>query len=312
MKIALAAAFTTVLAIAGPAVAQMERPSGAPGALSTARDLYTSARYDEALAVLNSLRVGDAADRKAVEQYRSLCLLALGRASEAETAIAAVVTADPTYQPDEADASPRVRATFTDVRRRLLPEIATARYKTAKLTYDRGEWATAEKQFQLVLELLDDRDMGGRLPDLRVLAAGFRELSARAAEPPPDPKPESKPDPPPAPVRSAVPPASPAPTAPVPGKVYGADDANVTVPVVVKQAIPAVPQNLVALARTRGLLEVVIDEQGRVISMAIRSSIHPNYDSQLLAAARDWKYQPAKVNGQPVKFRRLIQVTVKK
>jgi TonB family protein len=98
----------------------------------------------------------------------------------------------------------------------------------------------------------------------------------------------------------------------VPGKVYGADDANVTVPVVVKQAIPAVPQNLVTLARTRGLLEVVIDEQGRVISMAIRSSIHPNYDSQLLAAARDWKYQPAKVNGQPVKFRRLIQVTVKK
>lgn len=312
MNLALGAALTTILWIAAPAVAQVERPSSsAQSRLSTARDLYASARYDEALAVLNGLRAGDAADRKAVEQYRSLCLLALGRASEAEAAIAAVVTADPTYQPDEADAAPRVRATFTDVRRRLLPEIATARYKTAKLTYDRREWASAAKQFQLVLDLLDDRDMGGRLPDLRELAAGFLELSARAAEPPPEPKPEP-PDSPPVAARAALPPASTAPTGPVPGRIYGADDANVTVPIVVKQPIPAVPQNLMTLARPRGLLEVVIDEQGRVISMAIRSSIHPTYDSQLLAAARDWKYQPAKVNGQPVKFRRLIQVTVRK
>src|SRR5439155_26332891 len=62
-----------------------------------ARDLYASARYDEALAVLNDLRPADAngvSDRKSIEQYRSLCLLALGRGTEAESAIAAVVTAD--------------------------------------------------------------------------------------------------------------------------------------------------------------------------------------------------------------------------
>ena len=50
------------------------------------------------------------ADRKSIEQYRSLCLLALGRGTEAESAIAAVVTADPSYLPGEAEASPRVRA----------------------------------------------------------------------------------------------------------------------------------------------------------------------------------------------------------
>src|SRR4249919_1440330 len=70
-----------------------------------ARDLYASARYDEALAVLNDLRPADAgiavADRKSIEQYRSLCLLALGRGTEAEGAIAAVVTADPSYLPNE-------------------------------------------------------------------------------------------------------------------------------------------------------------------------------------------------------------------
>ena len=41
--------------------------------VSTARDLYTSARYDEALAVLNDMRPADGAaanvDRKSIEQY---------------------------------------------------------------------------------------------------------------------------------------------------------------------------------------------------------------------------------------------------
>src|SRR4030095_8712674 len=82
-----------------------------------ARDLYASARYDEALAVLNDLRPADAtsavSDRKSIEQYRSLCLLALGRVTEAESAIAAVVNADPSYLPGEAEASPRVRAAFS-------------------------------------------------------------------------------------------------------------------------------------------------------------------------------------------------------
>src|SRR5207253_4315949 len=127
-----------------------------------ARDLYASARYDEALAVLNDLHPGDASaavsDRKSIEQYRSLCLLALGRGSEAESAIAAVVTADPSYLPGEAEASPRVRAAFSDVRRRLLPEIATSRYTEAKGSFDRKDHATAVGQFKQVIALLDDPD----------------------------------------------------------------------------------------------------------------------------------------------------------
>src|SRR3954465_5179121 len=68
--------------------------------LTAAPDLYASARYDEALAVLNGLPSDAvASDRKSIEQYRSLCLLALGRGSEAESAIAAVVTADPMFMP---------------------------------------------------------------------------------------------------------------------------------------------------------------------------------------------------------------------
>src|SRR3954463_8964059 len=108
------------------------------GPLANARDLYASARYDEALAVLIGLPMGvESTERKTIQQYRSLCLLALGRGSEAESAIAAVVTVDPLFVPGEADASPRVRTAFSDVRQRLLPQIASAHYTLAKAAYDR-------------------------------------------------------------------------------------------------------------------------------------------------------------------------------
>src|SRR4029078_1820771 len=106
-----------------------------------------------------------------------------------------------------------------------------------------------------------DPDNNGRLGDMRVLTAGFLELSARAAAPPP-----VEPAPAPAPVIPPVtaPEPAPAPGGPIPGKVYGAEDAMVRAPVVVKQDIPSVPQNLMTIAKPRGLLEVGIDREGRV------------------------------------------------
>jgi protein TonB len=299
------AAFVLAMGLALPAGAQLAGQVGMPqgGPLNAAKDLYASARYDEALSVLNGLRIGEAVDRKAVEQYRSLCLLALGRASEAENAIAAVVKEDPTYRPGDSE-SPRVRATFADVRKRLLPDITTARYQNAKSAYDRRDWAGAEAQFRTVLALIDDPDNTGRLTDLRVLAAGFLELSARAAAPPPvEPKPTAPP-----PV--AAPP--PAPAGPIPGKIYTADDEDVTPPVVIRQDIPGIPQMMIATSRPRGLVDIVIDELGRVVSMTMRGSIHPTYDAQVLGAARDWKYKPATLNGKPVRYRRLIAINVQR
>ena len=287
LAILLAAAVT-----AAPSAAQTD---GNP--LAAARQLYASARYDEALAVLNGLTPGEFSDRKSIEQYRSLCLLALGRGQEAEHAIAAVVTADPLYRPSEADASPRVRAAFTDVRRRLLPEIATTRYAAAKAAYDRKQHAEAEQMFRELMALLDDRDMGGRLADLRTLANGFLELSAKAAAP--APQPEAKP----APVR----PSEPTPT---PGRVYSADEPGVVPAVAIKQEVPRLPASLLQLARDRGVIEIVIDEQGRVIHAQIRSSVHSVYDAQVLAAARDWRYQPATMAGQRIRFRKLIQISI--
>ena len=308
------AAFVVAIGLALPAAAQLDGPigPGPQGPLNTAKDLYASARYDEALSMLNGLRIGEAVDRRTVEQYRSLCLLALGRASEAESAIANVVKEDPIYRPGSSE-SPRVRAMFTDVRKRLLPEITTARYQVAKQAYDRRDWAAAEAQFRLVLALIDDPDNAGPLTDLRVLTAGFLELSVRAAAPPAPPV-----EPKPAAAASVAPSSSsststpPSLAAPAPGKIYTADDPEVTPPVVVRQDIPRISQATIAMARSRGLVDVVIDELGRVVGLTIRNSIHPTYDAQILAAAKDWKYKPATLDGTPVKYRRLISINVQR
>ena len=127
-----------------------------------------------------------------IEQYRSLCLLALGRGAEAEAAIAVVVASDPMYQPTETEASPRVRTAFSEVRQRQLPDIARTRYASAKAAFDRKDYPAAEQQFRELLRLIDDPDMGGRLGDLRMLVTGFVDLSAAAAAPPPEPKPEPR------------------------------------------------------------------------------------------------------------------------
>ena len=295
-----------VIALAAPGRAQLR--DGRENPLLAARDLYASARYDEALAVLNGLQPVDGvtSDRKSIEQYRSLCLLALGRGTEAESAIAAVVTADPLFMPGEADASPRVRTAFSDVRQRLLPEIAATRYAAAKAVFDRKDFASAELQFRNLLAVLNDPQMAGRLNDLRTLANGFVDLAAAAAAPPPEPKKAEAPAVPvaPPPVAAAPPAQSREP------HVWTADETGVTLPVVLRQDVPRVPTGFSAQARDRGLLDIVIDEQGRVIAMTLRISLHPMYDPLLLAAARDWKYRPATVGGVPVKFRKLIQITL--
>lgn len=305
LVIMLATVGSSSLSAQGPGFASRPGVTSREANVAAARELYATARYDEALALLNGIRTSDAtepSERKTIEQYRSLCLLALGRDQEAEAAIAAAVTADPFFIPSEAEASPRVRTAFSEVRSRLLPDIASAQYTTAKQLFDRKEHAAAEREFRDLVTLLDDPQMNGRLADLRVLATGFLDLAAAAAAPPPPPKTES-PAPAPLPVAAAAPP----PSAP---RIYGGDDSDVVAPVAIRQQFPTLPAAIVGMTKERGIIELIIDEQGRVVSLTLRASIHPVYDTLLVGAAREWKYKPATVNGAPVRYRKMIQVQV--
>ena len=269
--------------------------------IATARELYVTANYEEALGVLTRLELpgNQPLDRLAIDQYRAFCFLALGRTAEAERAIEAVLSADPSYRPAEADASPRLRSAFAAVRQRILPVLVQREYAHAKAAFDRQDFAAAAAEFDRVLLSLDDSALGdaARIPplaDLRTLATGFRDLSARAAAPPPAPAP--------APVVAAAPPK-------VIKEVYSTAEAGVTPPVIVKQSLPPFPRDLVS--RGGGVLEVLINQTGSVESAIMRSPINPRYDSIVLLAARAWKYQPAMVDGTPVKFRKFINITLK-
>jgi protein TonB len=296
-----AVSLTALFVLSGAVAAAQERD------LAAARELYASASYDDALAVLNRLRAAEhpASQARTIEQYRAFCLLALGRAADAQQAIEAVVAAEPSYQPSESEVSPRIRSAFADVRRRMLPAIIQQKYAEAKAAFDRKAFAAAATGFSQVLVALTDPAVAADanrppLSDLRMLAAGFEELSAKAAAPPPPP-----PSPPPAPVVAAPPP----PPMPVAFRVYSGDDREVLPPAIINQVLPPF-QGTVITPRT-GILEVLISETGDIESAVMTQSVSTAYDRLAVNAARAWRFKPATVNGVPVKFRKTVQITVR-
>ena len=280
----------------------------AEDSLSSARDLYAAAAYEDALAALDRLRAGGVRvdENRAVDQYRAFCLLALGKSTEAAQAIEAVVSADPSYHPSDSDVSPRVRAAFSDVRRRLLPDLAQQKYVQAKAAFDRKDYRAASENFSQLLDLFADPDLAAAasrppLTDLRVLTVGFRELSVQAVQalaPPP-------------PLPTVAPQAAPLPAAPPPPeplRIYAASDTNVVPPATVRQDVPPFGGSI--FKPILGVIEVLIDERGNVITATIRGPMNIVYDRQVLQAASQWRYKPAMLNGTPVRYRKFIQIAL--
>ena len=270
---------------------------------AVARDLYGAAEYERALEILDRLRTSpehaSSSDAAAVEQYRALCLLALGRPSDAEQAIAALVLADPAFVPSDSMMSPSLRATFHDVRIRTLPAAVQGQYDAAKAAFDRREFAAAAVGFSGVIRIMSDPDLAqastvAPLSDIKTLSQGFRELSTSASAPAPPPL-------------IATPPVV---APPAPPQVFSADQVDVVAPVAERQVLPQFPAQLTA--SRSGMLELVIDEQGSVESAMMRVSIEPRYDRMVLDAARSWRYRPATRAGVPVKYRKTMQIAVKR
>jgi hypothetical protein len=267
----------------------------AEGSLAAARELYASAAYDDALAMLNGLTSAAKApeERQSIDLYRTLCLVALGRSSDADHAIEAMIQRDPLYRASADDVSPRLRSAIVDVRKRLLPSIIQNEYAEAKAAFDKQDFPAATAGFEGVLKGIADPDISAfaavpPLSDLRTLAGGFKDLSVKLT-PPPAPPPEPKPE---RPVRS----------------LYSADDAGVVAPVAIEQKVPKFPAAVVR--PVTGMLELVIDETGAVQSEMMRVPIEPAFDKLVLSAAAKWQYRPATLDGRPVKFMKRLSISV--
>lgn len=102
----------------------------------------------------------------------------------------------------------------------------------------------------------------------------------------------------------------PAPFAPLDIFTYDWRDKDVVAPTPVAQPIdgwwgamgePAVGTKL-------GVVDLVVDEQGRVADAYIYQSVNRVYDAVLLASVKHWQFRPATRGGRAVKYRRLTGV----
>jgi TonB family protein len=293
--------------------------SAAQEPLQTVKQLYGEANYEDALAALDKLPADTV--RPEIEQYRVLSLTALGRSEEAQKVMEGLIRADPSYSLDPSETPPRVREAFTTVRQKLLPGLTRQLYFDARAALDRRERDQAIAMFSKVIAIIDSAgNAAGSSAELRILADGFLDLSralpvsgAAASTTAAVTSPE--------PATPTPTPAAPTPAAPTSGASARAASAAVisagavieTRPVALSQELP-VWQPGDSLSRRgvyNGAVLVRIGTDGKVHSAEITKSVHPTYDSSLLRAARNWRYQPAKRGEIPVPSELTVEVNLR-
>jgi len=287
---------------------------GAQDPLSAAKDLYASAAYEDALSALAGVD-GAAAPALArqADEYRAFCLFALGRTREAESVAESLIRRQPLATLDAADTSPRLERLFGDVRKRLLPSLVREQFRTARAEIDRKSFGSAEAPLSEARQLIAEAERLGvkddGMADLSVLVDGFLQLIQSAAAQRSAPRADALVAPPPSAAPAARAEFAVAPAA-VPA--YTITDVRVSPPVTVDQNVPGMPPALRAIMRSTkktGVLDIVIDESGHVVDVTMRQSLHSAYDSMVVRSAAHWKYQPATVDGVPVRFIKTIVLT---
>lgn len=83
-------------------------------------------------------------------------------------------------------------------------------------------------------------------------------------------------------------------------------------PRVVYQPAPAIDKHMRKKAPGTVYLLFVVSADGRVEMPVVQSSTDPVFDKPALSAIRQWKFEPGKRNGKPVRFRMRVPITFPK
>ena len=105
---------------------------------------------------------------------------------------------------------------------------------------------------------------------------------------------------------STVPP----PFAPLDIFTFDPHDKDVVPPVAVSQAVSGWwgAMGEPPAGTPLGILDLVIDDAGRVVEAGIYQSVNRLYDAVLLQSVKQWRYRPASRGGRPVRYRRIINI----
>jgi TonB family protein len=271
-----------VLAWATRAAAQNE--------IETAHRALTSAAYEDALATLSRLDVSPSSPEAVrVAKYRALCLLALGRESDADEAVRTVLRADPLYEPDTAEVSATVKGEYAIVRERLLPSVVDERYKQAKAAFDGHDYRAASGQFRTVIDLIDAFPLTGNdaalMTDLRRLSTEFFDLSVKLG-------------------------TSATPAQDSSDRIYDAGTPGILPPKPIRRALPTASRFAQIVGDRGVVVEVVIDESGSVESAVVRQPMSGGFDEAVVKDVLQWRYEAAVRDGSPVRYRQLVRVSL--
>jgi TonB family protein len=269
--------------------------------LTKAKALYDAANYEEALTVLASVHEPEA------QQYRALCMLALGRTQDAGGEVDSLIASAPTFEPSSEDVPPRFVSLVSEAKKRLLPAIARKTFTEAREQFKNGDRVEALKKFDIVVTLASTAGFKDTsdAEDLRTLASGFIELARASVPPRPEPK-TPVPTTEPSKVAEVTAAAAPSPSAAEPPA-----STEVIQPVAVRQTIPAIPSGISGMGGPTASVRVEIGADGHVVNASMQQSSHPLYDRLVLQAAREWLYTPATLNGRPVPSEKVVTIQLR-
>jgi periplasmic protein TonB len=101
--------------------------------------------------------------------------------------------------------------------------------------------------------------------------------------------------------------AASAPPSPSAGSPYGSLSDGASEGVEVRPALPAVtteprvgPEDLQGVVEGNVVVEITIDESGRIVNKAVVQSMGPALDGKVLAALENWSFHPATRDGVPI------------
>jgi hypothetical protein len=318
-------AVVVMLAVLATAVPGL-RAGSREDPLEAARTLYLAAAYEEALVALTDLPSGVDADQ--ADKFRALCQLALNRTQDAQQTLERLATRRPMLTMDESEA-PKLIAMFRDARARVLPAAAKSMYVDARASYEQGDFAAARGQFGDLLSLLTEKELAGQsaFSDMKMVAEGFLKLAnqqlavprAGAIASTNEPASTNQPAPSqPAPTGQPASRSQPAASTPASARadaprIYTIADQDVVPPVAIEQTVPpwTPPLGSIRYQEFSGLLEVIVDETGAVTSVELVQHVNVLYDQLLTSAAKRWRYKPAMRNGQPVKYRKQMNIVLR-
>lgn len=83
-------------------------------------------------------------------------------------------------------------------------------------------------------------------------------------------------------------------------------------PRVIYQPSPQTNAQLQKLAPGTVTIVFVVDQRGRVENPIVQASSNPVFEAPALAAVKQWKFEPGKRNGEPVRFRMRVPITFPK